>query len=395
MKKIVVTAFALATVAAMLAATAGAGPSASSAATQAVRCNSTIKIAFPTPLTGDAGFLGNEQLSWARYAVKRLAPQLGLKIRLIPADTQLDPALASTLAQRHVADRAIMAIIGPSTSGAVAATSRTYFQAKLAHISPSATRTSLTKAVGGQPKEATPAFFRVVADDGIQGPYDARFMIEKLRADKVVVVDSQEPYSVGLADAVQAYLRGKGVTVQRESVSINTTDFSSVVTRVPNDADIVFFGTQQPPKAQTFAQQLLEQGKRAKLFSGDGANNPEQFRVPGSYVSNFAGPIDAFAYNRQLIAGWKRDNPRSEVGSFGPPSYGAVQVALLAIKRACTAKKNGSITRQDVLRQVKRVRVKNWILGGDFRFSTKTNDPLNGKFYIFEVQSNGSYKLVG
>jgi ABC-type branched-subunit amino acid transport system substrate-binding protein len=167
------------------------------------------------------------------------------------------------------------------------------------------------------------------------------------------------------------------------------------VTRVPNDADIVFFGTQQPPKAQTFAQQLLEQGKRAKLFSGDGANNPEQFRVPGSYVSNFAGPIDAFAYNRQLIAGWKRDNPRSEVGSFGPPSYGAVQVALLAIKRACIAKKNGSINRVDVLRQVKKVRIKNWILGGDFRFSTKTNDPLNGKFYIFQVQPNGTYKLVG
>ena len=30
-----------------------------------------------------------------------------------------------------------------------------------------------------------------------------------------------------------------------------------------------------------------------------------------------------------------------------------------------------------------------------FRFSTKTNDPLNAKFYIFQIQSNGSYKLVG
>jgi hypothetical protein len=51
--------------------------------------------------------------------------------------------------------------------------------------------------------------------------------------------------------------------------------------------------------------------------------------------------------------------------------------------------------RHDVLRQMKNVRIKNWILGGDFRFSTKTNDPLNAKFYIFQIQSNGSYKLVG
>ena len=29
-----------------------------------------------------------------------------------------------------------------------------------------------------------------------------------------------------------------------------------------------------------------------------------------------------------------------------------------------------------------------------FAFSTKTNDPLNAKFYIFQIQPNGSYKLV-
>jgi hypothetical protein len=41
------------------------------------------------------------------------------------------------------------------------------------------------------------------------------------------------------------------------------------------------------------------------------------------------------------------------------------------------------------------VHVKTWILGGSFKWSTKTNDPLNAKFYIFQIQSNGSYKLVG
>ena len=41
---------------------------------------------------------------------------------------------------------------------------------------------------------------------------------------------------------------------------------------------------------------------------------------------------------------------------------------------------------------MKKVRIKNWILGGNFAFSTKTNDPLNAKFTIFQIQSNGSYK---
>ena len=54
----------------------------------------------------------------------------------------------------------------------------------------------------------------------------------------------------------------------------------------------------------------------------------------------------------------------------------------------------GKVERRAVIRAVKHVRIKNWILGGEFRFSTKTNDPFNGRFYIFQIQSNGSYKLV-
>ena len=175
---------------------------------------------------------------------------------------------------------------------------------------------------------------------------------------------------------------------------MNTTDFSSLVTRVPNDADFVFFATQQPPDAQTFSQQLLEQGKRAKVFGGDGANNPSAFKLAGSYVSNFAPDISAIPSSKALLDGWKKANPSATLGSFGPPAYLATQVALLAIKRACVAGKGTLNARKDIIKQVKKVRVPVSILGGSFRFSTKTNDPLNAKFYIFQIQPNGTYKLV-
>ena len=55
----------------------------------------------------------------------------------------------------------------------------------------------------------------------------------------------------------------------------------------------------------------------------------------------------------------------------------------------------GHATRLSVLRNIKKVKINNWILGGQFRWSTKSNDPLNAKFYIFQIQSNGTYKLVG
>ncbi len=215
MKKRGVVLALVAALAAALASTAGAGSSVASQS-QAVSCKSKLRIAMVAPFTGGAGFLGNEQLAWAKYAVKTLAPRYGLKIQLLRGDTPVEqgPAPAQTLAQKYVADQRVVAIIGPSTSGAVAASSKTYDAAGLAHISESATRTSLTK---GSNLEATKSFFRVVPGDYIQGPSDANFMI-KQGAKKVVVLDFQEPYSQGLADAVENVLKGKSVSVTRLSV---------------------------------------------------------------------------------------------------------------------------------------------------------------------------------
>ena len=146
MKKAIGLALAILTTS-VVAASAQGGQKVAAASTASVSCNSTLKIALVTPLTGGAGFLGNEQSSWAKYAVKTLAKPLGLKVKLVLGDTPVEqgPAPAQALAQKYVADKSVVAILGPSTSGAVAASSTTYCQAGIAHISPSATRTSLTQ----------------------------------------------------------------------------------------------------------------------------------------------------------------------------------------------------------------------------------------------------------
>jgi branched-chain amino acid transport system substrate-binding protein len=384
-------------VTAAMAASAQGSPKAVATAfsSQAVSCTSTITLPLVTPVTGGAGFLGTEQGSWAKYAVQTLAKPLGLKVKFVLGDTPVEqgPAPAQALAQKYIADKSVVVVLGPSTSGAVVASTQSYFQAGIAHISPSATRTDLTKTDAGK-LEGTKAFFRDVPGDYIQGPTDANFMIKNLKVKKVVIMDFQEPYSTGLADAVERTLKAAGVTTVRLSASNTTTDYSAFVTKVPSDADVVFFPTQKPGDAQTFAQQLVEQGKKAKVFGGDGSNDSTQFKAAGSYVSNFAPDITGIKADAAIIAGWKKANPGKSVGSFGPPSYGAAQIALNAIHLACL-QGHGSITRKMVLQNMKKVKINNWILGGSFRWSTKSNDPLNAKFYIFQIQSNGSYKLVG
>jgi branched-chain amino acid transport system substrate-binding protein len=394
MRKAIVFAIAvLATSVVAASAQGSAQTTAARSATAAFNCKKQITLPLVTPVTGGAGFLGAEQASWGKLAVAQLAPKLGLKVKFVLGDTPVEqgPAPAQALAQKYVADPSVLAVLGPATSGGVTASTQTYYQAKLAHISPSATKTSLTQ---GANKDGTPTFFRDVPGDYIQGPSDANFMIKNLHVKKVVIMDFQEPYSTGLAAAVDATLKKAGVTTIRLSAPNTTTDYSAYVTKVPSDADIVFFPTQKPPDAQTFAQQLIEQGKKAKVFGSDGSNDPSKFKQPGAYVSNFAPDITGIKADAGLISAWKKANPGKTVGSFGPPTYGAAQIAMTAISMACKAG-HGQTTRAAVFHTIKKVRIKNWILGGSFRWSTKSNDPLNAKFYIFQIQSNGSYKLVG
>ena len=149
-------------------------------------------------------------------------------------------------------------------------------------MSGSATRTDLTTA------GKFPTFFRVVPNDSVQSPSIVNFSVKTLKAKHVVVVDSQDDYSTALAKGVTYRFRLKGVKVDRESVAATDTDFSSLVTNVANDVQVVVFATQTASAAQTMSQQLREQGKKAVVLGTDGAYSPGAFKPKLGYVSSFA-----------------------------------------------------------------------------------------------------------
>src|SRR6478736_10230523 len=272
--------FAAAVAATALAATVTAAPAGakSTRAASGISCSKTLDIGMLAPLTGVAGFLGQEQLSWAKYAVKTLPATMGLKVKLVPGDLPVEKgqADAQAVAQKFIADKNMVAVVGGSTSGSVVSTSTALTQAGIVQVSPSATRTTLTK---GDNQQATNAFFRVVPADDFQGSTDAAYMVNTLHVKNVVIFDFQEPYSLGLGGEVEKDLKAAGITTSHQSVPNTVTDFSSYVTKVPSDADIVFFPSQKPGDAQTFASQLAEQGKKAKVFGGDGTNDPSAFKA--------------------------------------------------------------------------------------------------------------------
>jgi branched-chain amino acid transport system substrate-binding protein len=381
-KRLIAAAIAVMAFAAIVTA-AVAKTTGTEAASQLAACTN-VSLGVNAPLTGPAGFLGQEQLSWARFAVSKYNREKGTRFKIIGGDSQLDAARARTQTQRFVSNANVMAVIGPSISQGVITSRALLLRARMLAISPSATRIDLTL-----PKRKVSVFFRNVPHDGIQAPTMANFIKSNLKASDVVVVDSQDDYSVPLADGIGRLLRRQNVDVGRESVAATDTDFSSIVANVGDDVDVVVFATQTASQAQTMSQQLREQGKRAVVFGTDGVYSPSQYKPRTGYVSIFAADLHFLSSARSIVREYNRFSKNKTFGAFGPPTYMASWIAMDAIVRACG---DGNVSRAELTPLVQRSNTPS-ILGGNIRFNGK-GDIVGAKFALYKV-TNGKYSPVG
>jgi branched-chain amino acid transport system substrate-binding protein len=348
---------------------------------EAVDC--TASIGIMGPFTGDVAAIGQEQLNWAKFAVDRFNEERGTTFTLVEGDTQLDPAQAATVAPQFVSNSDIQAVVGPAGSQEVEAVGSIYGNADMAFISPSATATNLT--------EDFDTFFRVVPTDADQGPTDATYMADELGAQNVLIIDDQSSYSTGLADSTAAALEEAGVTVSRESVSQDQTDFSALVSSVADDTDVVFLPWQVAANAQLFGNQLAEQGKEAVIFGSDGLFSPDDFKIAGSYVSSFAPDITGLddPAIQELVTAF--EDEYGDFGTFGPPTYAATTVVMEAATAVCEGGEEP--TREAILEQMPETDLSESILGQPIRF-TENGDIEDATFFIFQVAEDGSYELV-
>ena len=348
---------------------------------EAVEC--TASIGIMGPFTGDAATIGQEQLNWAKFSVERFNEENGTDFTLVEGDTQLDPAQASTVAPQFVSNDDIIAVVGPAGSQEIDAVGQIFDRASMAFVSPSATATDLA--------EKFETFFRVVPTDADQGPTDATYMTEELSAKKVLIVDDQSSYSTGLADQTATALEDAGVTVERESVSQDQTDFSALVSSVANDTDVVFLPWQIAANAQLFGNQLAEQGKEAIIFGSDGLFAPDDFHIAGSFVSSFAPDITGLddPAIQELAQAYQQEY--GDFGTFGPPTFEATRVLMTAIHSLCEEGEEPS--REAVLERVAETDLQDSILGFPITFDD-TGDVEGAKFFIFEVAEGGAFELV-
>jgi branched-chain amino acid transport system substrate-binding protein len=339
-------------------------------------------VGMEGPLTGQVAVLGQEQLHFAQLAVSMDNAANKTQISLVQGDTQLNPAQATTATQQLTSNSKIVAVVGPAGSQEVEAVGPLMARAGMAFITGSATAVALT---GGK----YPTFFRVVSKDSVQGPQDANYIVKNLHPKAIMIVDDQESYSTGLVAAMTPVFTSAGIKVDHESVSQKVTDFASLAAKVTPDTSVVVLPWQVAANAQQFGKNLAQQHKKAVIFGTDGLFSPDTFTINGSYVSSFGPDITAISADSSIASAAKAKF--GSFGTFGPPVFAATHVIDQAIASVCKA--GDTPSRSNVLAAIKRTDESTSILGQPIKFDGH-GDLVNGKFFLFKIDSAGKYNLI-
>jgi branched-chain amino acid transport system substrate-binding protein len=204
----------------------------------------------------------------------KAAGRTSCDVRLVPFDTEGDPAKAAPVANKIAVDKTFLGVIGGAFSGETRQTKPIYGAAGVTMISPSATATDLST------QEPVPVFHRIVGHDQVQGAAIAVYLADVVKAKKVFVVDDGTAYGGPLAKKVVASI-GERV-VGKDRVQEKQTDFTATISKIESaDPDAVFYAG-YAAEAGPFLKQLRGAGVKTPFVGGDG--------LYGSDFPKAAGP---------------------------------------------------------------------------------------------------------
>lgn len=288
-----------------------------------------VSIAMAGALTGPNAALGQNILYGAQVALeKHNEANADCQVELKSFDTEGDPQKATQVAPQIVGDASVLGLLGPAFSGETNATGAIFSQAGLLSLSASATNPDLTANGWG-------TFYRGLANDAIQGPAVAKYLVDTLGYAKVCVVADNSDYGIGLAEQINEGLGDAADESCAAEVKTGDKDFAAAVQIISGaEADAVFYAGYYA-EAAPFVQQLRDGGVEIPFVSADGVNDPQFVSQAGSasegaVLSCPCGPApEEFAAEYEASAG-------QAPGVYSTEGYDLMTIMLLGVDSGIT-----------------------------------------------------------
>ena len=333
-----------------------------------------VKIAADFPLTGADALLGLPAAHGAQYAVESKACVAGYKLAFqayddaSPATGAHDPSTGVANVEKLLADPQVLGLVGPLDSNVARAELPTANVNNLAMVSPSNTDECLTQALpycAVPPAQLRPSgtndYFRLAADNTLQGPAAADFVTDTLKVPAVAVVSDNETLGRGVADSFSRELRARGgrVVLRQDFDWRQDNDYATFFQLAKQQgAAAVFAGMTSQTHAGTVRAAM--NGVLAVPFVGpDGIVDAQSVKDAGANADGMYGLVtvgdatqSADPAVKAVVARYRKRFPDpADLSAFTFPSYDAAALLIDAIGRAFSAA-GGFPTRKQVVAAV-------------------------------------------
>lgn len=239
----------------------------------------SVAIGFQGPLSGGLSTLGINERNAVQLAIQQANDQhvLPYTLGFVQADDQGSAQGSPPAATKLTGDKSVVAVVGPSFSGASKAAGDIYKRAGLLMATPSATLPDLTTL-------GFTTFYRAIADDNAQGTPDADWIVKKAGKKNIFVVDDTSDYGVGLSKLFKAEVPKAGGklagtdSAPQTSTCVpgatgSTSQYGSEASKVKSSgADAVFYAGYDCDAA-LFVKALRSSGFTGLFMSDDGTES--------------------------------------------------------------------------------------------------------------------------
>jgi branched-chain amino acid transport system substrate-binding protein len=154
-----------------------------------------IHIALSAPITGNYAEYGQNfqrSVDLALEWINAAGGVNGRPLAVVVGDSKGDPKEAAALAQKFTSDKRIVASIGDFTSTACMAAQPIYERAGMVQLSPTASHPQFAPG--------SPFSFGIVGTQAGEGPFMARYAVEKLGKKKIAVLYINNDWGIATKD---------------------------------------------------------------------------------------------------------------------------------------------------------------------------------------------------
>lgn len=265
-------------------------------------------------------------------AMEDAAARADLPVELVwqMYDDAGDTVRTVALAEEMIADPEVVAVVGPMGSTEAFANSPLFDQAGLLQVSPCASHPDLCR-------RGYRTFFRLVANEDVQGLELARVARSYLHASRIAVVHDADAFGTVVADRIcNGFESLGGTVVDRIVFDVKDFDAVEVATKLKaSTAEVFVFGVHAHEgklistaarDAGVRAPFLGTDGMKTSFFLGGGDDRGEAYHThTGADFRRLASAAD---FRQRYVARFPEDS------TYSAETYDAVMLVVEAIVRA-------------------------------------------------------------